>query len=188
MLNVGLRPDGSLPENQREEALLEVGEWLRSNGQAIFGSRPWETFGEGPTNVVETDHELGPGHFNESELAYTEEDFRFTVNDGRLFAVCLGTPTTRLEIRSLALGNPFENRPVVVTALADGAELTFEQTTEALIVHLPHGARRPSVPRSRFGSESDGHRRGNPASPRVWSSCGGPCQRPGRGPLNSVCR
>jgi len=40
LLNVGPQPDGSIPRPQRR-ALLELGEWLRLNSRAIYGTRPW---------------------------------------------------------------------------------------------------------------------------------------------------
>jgi alpha-L-fucosidase len=32
--------DGSIPETQ-QQTLLAIGEWLNSNGEGIYGSRPW---------------------------------------------------------------------------------------------------------------------------------------------------
>lgn len=40
LINAGPRADGSLPENQVAR-LRELGDWLRVNGEAIYGTRPW---------------------------------------------------------------------------------------------------------------------------------------------------
>ena len=51
LLNVGPKSDGTIPEQART-ILLEMGAWLRTNGEAIYGSRPWLLYGEGPTKVA----------------------------------------------------------------------------------------------------------------------------------------
>src|SRR5271168_251857 len=51
LLNIGPRSDGTIPQ-EVQEVLLDVGYWLKVNGEAIYGTRAWTTYGEGPTKVA----------------------------------------------------------------------------------------------------------------------------------------
>ena len=135
LLNVGPRPDGTIPP-EVEGLLLAVGQWLEVNGEAIYGTRPWEKFGEGPT-VVEA------GHFSEKkDKDFTNKDFRFTVRPGALYAIALGWPGSRTVIRSMATGAGVPANGIAdVTMLGVGEVLAWKQDHEGLHVTLPN--RRP---------------------------------------------
>lgn len=130
LLNVGLRPDGTLPEDQKL-ILDEVGAWLRVNGEAIYGTRPWEVFGEGPTQVED-------GHFKQQTKPYTSEDFRFTTKPDALYAICLDRPGKQVVIHSLAdkrklwLGDVRQ-----VWLLGYPEPLNWKRTAEGLQVEMP---------------------------------------------------
>jgi alpha-L-fucosidase len=112
--------------------LKEMAEWMAINGDAIYGTRPWKVFGEGPTKA-------SSGHFNEN-AAYTSQDIRFTAKDGALYAITLGTPGPEVRIRSLGRKAGLEPRPVkAVTLLGSAAPLSWELSDEALTVRLPAG-------------------------------------------------
>jgi len=130
LLNIGPRADGTIPEPV-QHVLLDVGAWLNVNGEAIYGTRPWKIYGEGPTKPA-------TGSFHDTDIMnYTAEDFRFTTRGDSLFAIGLAWPTNgEAVIHSLALtvGN---ERVQSVTLLGSDAGPRFEQRADGLHVQLP---------------------------------------------------
>jgi alpha-L-fucosidase len=130
LLNIGPRSDGTIPE-EVQQVLLEVGAWLSINGEAIYGTRPWRIYGEGPTKVT-------GGSFHDTDTAkYTAEDFRFTTKGDSLYVIGLGLPANgEAVIHSLAasLGAaPIKS----VSLLGSSAKLQFEERRDGLHVKLP---------------------------------------------------
>src|SRR5262249_39721511 len=50
ILNIPGKPDGTL-DSKQILILRKVGEWLAVNGEAIYATRPWKVYGEGPTTI-----------------------------------------------------------------------------------------------------------------------------------------
>jgi alpha-L-fucosidase len=130
LLNLGPRSDGTIPD-EVQRVLLDVGAWLSINGEAIYGTRPWRTYGEGPTKVA-------AGSFHDTDTAkYTTEDFRFTTKSNGIYAIGLAWPTSgEAVIRSLAKTVGSELVQSVVL-LGSNAKLRFEQSADGLHVQLP---------------------------------------------------
>jgi alpha-L-fucosidase len=135
LLNIGPRADGTIPE-QAQEILRAMGRWLDTNGEAIYGSRPWTQFGEGPTAAA-------VGTFQDKQAKpYTAEDFRFTTRAGKLYAIELGCPLSidghrRAVIHALAVGKA-KVRSVVL--LGDERPLQWQQMADGLVIELPEQA------------------------------------------------
>jgi alpha-L-fucosidase len=130
LLNIGPRSDGTIPD-EVQQVLRDVGSWLAVNGDAIYGTRPWKAYGEGPTKVA-------AGSFHDTDTAnYIAADFRFTTKGNNLYAIELGWPASgEAVIQTLATavdGQKVES----VALLGSDAKLQFRQQPDGLHIHLP---------------------------------------------------
>ncbi len=128
LLNFPPRPDGTLDERE-EQILADMAAWMPVGGEAIFGTRPWKIYGEGPSGVTKS------GNFNEGNLRFTARDIRFTTKGETLYALALGWPDDRkLVIKSLAKPAGTMSR---VELLGGTGNLQWAQTEKNLVVTLP---------------------------------------------------
>lgn len=95
LLNVGPKADGTISDEDAA-ILREIGAWLRVNGEAVYGSRPFRIAEEGPTGPK------GGAFADRVDTEFTSEDFRFTVNHGRIYVFAMHWPESgRVNVRSL---------------------------------------------------------------------------------------
>lgn len=129
LLNVGPRADGTIPDEGRQ-LLLGIGEWLLVSGEAIYGTRPWMVYGEGPTRQAK-----GGGFSERADRDFTSQDIRFTTKGDALYAFALGWPENgEMTVRSLASAAGKVTR---VRLVGYPGELEWSQTAEGLVVKLP---------------------------------------------------
>ena len=82
LLNIGPKADGTICREEKE-VLEKIGAWLEINGEAIYKSKVWRKYGEGPTQIVE-------GQFADAiKKNFTSLDVRYTVNGNRLYAIAM---------------------------------------------------------------------------------------------------
>jgi alpha-L-fucosidase len=131
LLNVGPMSDGTIPPQERQ-VLLEMGRWLSENGDAIYGTRPWLVFGEGPTASKDSEK------MGSDQQSYTSADIRYTEHAGALYAIALAAPKDgRLLMRSLFRGTPYLASPVCsVRLLGSTAAVQWRQESDGLRVTL----------------------------------------------------
>lgn len=136
LLSVPLRADGTFDE--KEKAILdEFGDWMIVNKEAIFNTRPWKIFGEGP--IADSDIKINAQGFNEG--AYTKatsSEIRFTQTKKHLYATVLAWPKEEyVIIKSLAKGNKLYPQNIKRVELLGHGNVSFKQTHEGLIITLP---------------------------------------------------
>ena len=129
MLNVALRGDGTLPENQAAY-LTTFGAFLKTCGEGIYGARPWEVFGEGPLKMKD-------GRQGENHEDFSQEDIRFTTKGDMLYAFVLAKPTSDILIKTLAQGGTYEDEIGSINLLGSDEKLTWKRSAEALTIKLP---------------------------------------------------
>jgi alpha-L-fucosidase len=130
LLNIGPHSDGTIPD-EVQRVLLDVGAWLNVNGEAIYGTRPWRVYGEGPTKV-------SAGSFHDTDTTkYTPEDFRFTTNGNVLYVIGLGWPTSGEAVVHSLAQTVGSQRIQSVALLGSDATLQSDQRTDGLHVQVP---------------------------------------------------
>jgi alpha-L-fucosidase len=125
LLNIGPRADGTITAEETQ-TLLGTGKWLRVNGEAIYGTRPWKIFGEGPT-------ESASGQFADQKIPYTAGDIRFTTKGDILYAITLGVPTAKITIKSLSL-NSGNGKIQKIELLGSNETVTWSQENDSLVI------------------------------------------------------
>ena len=94
LLNIAPTWDGTIP-SQQQSILLGLGDWLGRFGEAIYATRAWQVYGEGPTR-------MGGGAFT-GDVAGTPQDIRFTRSQDNtvLYCTALGWPGGTMTIQTL---------------------------------------------------------------------------------------
>ena len=146
LLNISPKADGTIPEEQIT-ILMGMGDWLSRYGEAIYETRAWEKFGEGPT-------EMGSGHFHEDGAKFSEpvegkpDDIRFTKSkdNKNLYIICMGWPENKTQFvvktlarDSIALSDQITDVALMGKDNKDLIPLQFSQTPAGLVIDAPTG-------------------------------------------------
>ena len=124
LLNILQRPDGTI-DDEADYILDQLAGWFAVNSEAVYGTRPWKTFGEGDTRVkIEG--------FTEEKTDWNRNDFRFVQKDGAVYAFMMGAAGGEtMTLRS------FSDRKVESVELLGCGPVPFTQELGILLVSLP---------------------------------------------------
>ncbi len=138
LLNISPMADGSIPQGQKE-ILTTMGDWLKKYGEAVYATRAWEKYGEGPTH-------MGASHgiFTEPKEG-TSGDIRYTrsKDNSTLYAILLGWDQGQKEVVLSSLSEDridLQNLGSVELITGKSGEYTslaFNQDEQGLTLILP---------------------------------------------------
>ena len=137
LLNIGPTRRGEIPDEYRD-LLLSMGAWLATNGEGIYATRPWVTFGEGPTRA--------PGGRASEYVVFGEKDFRFvTSKDSQtLYITGMKWPAGGGHALVTKLGTgAIDLKTLKKMSLLGQGSVTYEQRKEGLNIDLP--AKNPNI-------------------------------------------
>jgi alpha-L-fucosidase len=139
LLNFPLPNSGEL-DREEIRVLDGITEWMQINGEGIYGSRPWQVYGEGPSTL----QKIESGNFNEDKLKdLTNSDIRFTVKGKTLFAFVMGE-TKEAVVTSLGAEKPdMRGRIQNVSILGRDDKADWTQSKDGLRVTIPASVSAP---------------------------------------------
>ena len=132
LLNVGPKSDGTIPQ-ESIDGLKKIGQWVKINGEAIYGTKSWVINKEGPTslNMAGTSHREKVGFNNK----FTPEDFWFTTKDSLVYVISLNWPTKNKALIN-SLGN-YQKEIKSITMLGYKEKIQWEEADNKISVNLP---------------------------------------------------
>ena len=108
-----------------------MGQWLKTNGDAIYGTTQWKILHEGQKETLLE----GTGNREQKGFSrkFSVEDFWFTAKSNKVYAISLASKSDIINIKSLQNSNV---RIKEVSLLGSSSKLNWEQTKDELIVNL----------------------------------------------------
>lgn len=130
LLNIGPKPDGTIPDEQKE-VLYGIGNWLKINGEGIYDTSPWIKYGEGSTTGTK-------GSFTDNQATpYTTEDIRFTTKGNNLYVTVLSWGDNDILVRSLEPKVIENSKLLGVEMLGSNEVIEWLETQEGLKLKFP---------------------------------------------------
>lgn len=129
LLNVGPTAEGLIPQPSIDR-LREVGEWMATNGEGIYGTSPWRIHGENPRTENSVRTPAGGG---------LPIEIRFTAKAKSLYVICLAWPEKGLTVKALRSEDVGGGTIAAVRMLGSQEVIDWRQTPEGLALSVPQG-------------------------------------------------
>lgn len=138
LLNISPEADGTIPQEQKD-ILLMMGFWLKKYGEAVYSTRAWEKYGEGPTKMGGAHGMMGaPAEATAKDVRYTRSKDSTT-----LYAILLGWEKDQKEaVLSSLSSERIDLKNLKSIELINGEKekylpLTFKHELSGLKINLP---------------------------------------------------
>lgn len=134
LLSIPIKGDGTIDDKERR-VLADIKAWMEINSDAIYATRPWKTFGEGP--LAEADNPMNAQGFNEG-LNYTAADIRFTRKNDTVYAFFMDWPESAdCLIKSFSTAAGTYRGNVTSVKLLGYGDVDFSHDADGLRITLP---------------------------------------------------
>lgn len=126
MINIALKGDGTIPENQ-VKMLTDFGSFVKINGEGIYNTRPWKTYGEGPLKIITK-------RAGENLKKFSEKDIRITTNENNIYAFILAPPTEDILIKILKKEGFLKQQIKEIQLLGSNEKISWNQNKDGLAI------------------------------------------------------
>ena len=136
LLSIGPKPDGTI-RPEEVVRLKAMGKWLKTNGEAVYATKPWRIFGEGESVPIDSAH--NPKAKKAGKTTMGPESVRFTRKDNVLYATIFDWPESgRFTIKSITSNNPVSKAGIKeITLLGSNEKIRHRLTNNGLALRLP---------------------------------------------------
>ena len=134
LLNVGPASKGNIPD-EAVKNIIQAGDWLKVNGKAIYGSKPWKISHEGQEEMqIKGTMSRKENGFSKS---FTSQDFWFTAKDEFIYVISFVFPENHLiTIKSLK-----KVKIKSIKLLCNGMYIVWSNSKEGIKCNIPEEAK-----------------------------------------------
>jgi alpha-L-fucosidase len=136
LLSIPVRGDGSIDDDELK-VVRGIADWMDTNRECIFGTRPWKVCGEGP--ALENSAPLTAQGFNEGKgKPLTAEDVRYTIKENTLYAITLGQPTEPIQLKSLGTSAALLSESITgIQLLGSEEKIRWSRSPQGVTIYPP---------------------------------------------------